>query len=146
MARPKTQVLTERESQIMEVLWDLGKATSEQVCKHLPGSPHDSSVRTLLRVLEKKKFVRVLSDQRPTQYRAAVPRAKAQKSAVKNLVERMFGGSAESLVVRLLEDKQLTVEQLDELRRSLAEPSSQSKKKASRSEKAPQRKKKGRKS
>ncbi len=145
MARPKTQVLTERESQIMEVLWNLGKATSEQVCEHLPDNPHDSSVRTLLRVLEKKKFVKVLSDQRPTQYRAAVPRAKAQKNAIQNLVVRMFGGSTESLVVRLLEDKQLTVDQLDELRRSLAEPSSQSKK-TSRSKKAVQRKKKGHKS
>lgn len=121
MARPASTNLTERESQIMEVLWELKIATSEQVRQRLSGNPHDSSVRTLLRVLERKKFVKVDSSQRPALYSAAVPRGKAQKKAVKNLLQQLFGGSAESLVARMLEDKQLTVEQLDELKKSLAE-------------------------
>lgn len=129
MARPTSTTLTERESKIMEILWDLGSATSEQVRSRLAGQPHDSSVRTILRVLRKKSLVKVDSKKRPAQYRAAIPRAKAQKNAVASLLNRLFSGSAESLVVRLLEDKQLTVEQLEELKKSLKK--SPSKKKGS---------------
>lgn len=103
----------------MEILWELETATSEQVRKRLSGKPHDSSVRTLLRVLERKSFVKVDSTTRPSTYRAAVPRKKAQKKAVSRLIDRLFSGSAESLVARLIEDKQLTLEQLEEIKQSL---------------------------
>ena len=129
MARPTSTNLTERESEIMEILWDLGSATSQQVCQGLKGQPHDSSVRTILRVLQKKSLVKADRKKRPTLYRAAIPRVKAQKKAVKSLINRLFSGSAESLVVRLLEDKQLTVEQLEDLKKGLKK--SPSKKKGS---------------
>ena len=129
MARPTSANLTERESEIMEILWDLGSATSQQVRQGLKGQPHDSSVRTILRVLQKKSLVKADRKKRPTLYRAAIPRVKAQKKAVKSLINRLFSGSAESLVVRLLEDKQLTVEQLEDLKKGLKK--SPSKKKGS---------------
>ena len=56
MARPTSTNLTERESEIMEILWDLGSATSQQVRQGLKGQPHDSSVRTILRVLQKNRL------------------------------------------------------------------------------------------
>ena len=57
MARSGSQALTEREAQIMGVLWSHGDATAEQVREWLPDRPHDSTVRTLLRVLETKGYV-----------------------------------------------------------------------------------------
>lgn len=119
MARPAKLTLTDRESEIMEILWGLESATSEQIRQRLGGQPHDSTVRTLLRILRTKKYVKIDSNQRPAIYRPAIPRVKAQKKAVTNLLQQLFGGSAESLVVRLLEDKQLSLDQLDELRETL---------------------------
>ena len=110
--------LTEREAQIMDVIWGLGEATAEQVRGAMPGEPHDSTVRTLLRVLVNKGFLKVESRGKAYLYRAEVDRHKAQKLAVGRLLSRFFGGSAETLVLRLIEDVQLTAEQLDELRRS----------------------------
>ena len=122
MARKLTSGLTERESEIMDVLWELGAASSEQIRLRLPGKPHDSSVRTILRILIEKGFVKANAKERPIQYSALVKKDKAQKSAAKRLVQRLFGGSAEILVLRLLEDKQLTVEQLEEIKRLAAQP------------------------
>ena len=110
--------LTEREALIMDEIWRLGEATAEQVRSGLPGEPHDSTVRTLLRVLVKKGFLKVEPRGKAYWYQPAVERHCAQKLAVGRLLSRFFGGSAESLVLRLIEDKQLTAEQLDELRRS----------------------------
>ena len=84
------------------------------------GAPHDSSVRTLLRILVEKGFAKVDSDFRPALFSAAVKREKAQKLAVGHLLKRMFGGSAESLIIRLLEDKQLSMEQLEEIKKTLS--------------------------
>ena len=122
MARKSTPGLTERESEIMDAIWELGTASSEQIRKKLSGEPHDSSVRTILRILIDKGFVKANSQKRPTQYSSLVKKNKAQKSAARQLVKRLFGGSAETLVLRLLEDKQLTVEQLEEIKRIAAQP------------------------
>jgi predicted transcriptional regulator len=117
--RSRSEALTEREAQVMDVLWRLGPATAEQVREALPGRPHDSTVRTLLRVLESKGHV--ARDNRGTAYtfRATVDRARAQRTAVRSLLNRFFGGSAEVLVLRLVEDEQITPEQLAEIRQTL---------------------------
>ncbi len=101
----------------MDALWDLGRATAEQVRAALPGSPHDSTVRTLLRVLESKGYVSHDVRGKAYVYRASVPRAKAQRHALRHLLTRFFDGSAEALVLRLIEDERLTPEQLDAIRR-----------------------------
>lgn len=120
MARPTSDLLTEREAQIMGILWELREATSEDVRQRLAGDAHDSTVRTLLRVLANKGYVRIDRDARPILYRPAVPRQNAQKTAALRLLQRFFGGSAEALVLRLLEDEQLTPEQLEQLKKSHA--------------------------
>ena len=120
MARRASDVLTERESQIMGILWDLGEATSEQVRERLPGDPHDSSVRTLLRVLHTKGCVRLNRRKRPTVYRPSISQERVQQKAAQNLLQRFFSGSAESLVLRLIEDEQLSPEQLTQLKKTSA--------------------------
>ncbi len=119
MPRSRSETLTERESQVMDVLWGLGPSTADRVREALPDRPHDSTVRTLLRVLESKGYV--THDDRGTSYtfRAAVDRARVQRTAVRSVLERFFGGSAEDLVLRLVEDEQITPEQLEEIRRAI---------------------------
>jgi predicted transcriptional regulator len=111
-------MLTERESQIMEIVWRLGEASAERIREEMPGSPHDSTVRTLLRILESKSYLAHETRGKAYIYRAVVDQHKAQRLALKGLLARFFGGSAAHLVLRLIEDNQLTAEQLDELRQA----------------------------
>jgi BlaI family penicillinase repressor len=115
MARPKTPLLTDREAEIMACLWEVGAATAEQIRERLSGEPHDSTVRTLLRVLATKGHVTADADSRPTVYRPAVKREKMQKRVTSDMLKRFFGGSAEALVLHLLDDERLTAEELKEL-------------------------------
>ena len=117
------QALTEREAQIMDVVWRLGEVTAEQVREALPGTPHDSTVRTMMRVLENKGYLTHEVRGKVYVHRALVGRKKAQKLAVRSVLTRFFAGSAEDLVLRLIEDEHLSQEQLDELRQSPSVPS-----------------------
>jgi len=119
MPRPSAKVLTDREAQLMNVLWTSGPSTAEAVREALKDRPHDSTVRTLLRILKKKGYVRI-SGRQPAVYEAVVPRTDVQMKAARSLLARFFGGSVEALVMRLVEDEELTVEQLAELRKSLS--------------------------
>ena len=116
MARPTSEMLTDREAQIMQVLWAAGEATAEHVRRELPDDPHDSTVRTLLRVLQEKGYVETRG-RHPAVYVPLVARQEAQRKAAARLIERLFGGSADALVLRLLENEQLTPQQLDQLQK-----------------------------
>jgi predicted transcriptional regulator len=120
VARPSSEILTEREAQIMDVLWEHGAATAEQVRAALPDQPHDSTVRTLLRVLEAKGQVKHAVQGKAYVYRARVPRARAQRKALRSVLTRFFRGSAEDLILRLVEDEAVTPEQLEAIRRAAA--------------------------
>ncbi len=121
MARAQSETLTGREAEIMDVVWRLGEATAEQVREGLARPPHDSTIRTLLRVLETKGYVRHEVAGKAYSYRATVDRRKVQRHALGSLLAQWFGGSAEDLVLRLIEDEQITPAQLDELRRGSTE-------------------------
>jgi predicted transcriptional regulator len=116
MVRPPTETLTGREAEVMDAVWRLGAATAEQVREALPRPLHDSSVRTLLRILESKGYLRHEVRGKAYVYHAAVGQAKAQGKVLREVLTRFFGGSAEDLILRLLEEEHLTPEQLDELR------------------------------
>jgi predicted transcriptional regulator len=118
MPRSKSETLTRREAEIMEILWQRRRATAEEVRAAMSGDPHDSTVRTLLRVLESKGHVRRDASGNAHVYYPTVGRENAQRKAVKTLLDRLFGGSAESLVARLIEDEQLSAEQLNGLRKA----------------------------
>jgi predicted transcriptional regulator len=113
-------MLTERESQIMAILWQAKEATADDVRRQLGDDSHDSTVRTLLRVLVRKRYARASRRQRPTVYQPAVARAQVQQQAARGFLQRFFSGSAESLVLRLLEDEELTPQQLEQLKKSHA--------------------------
>jgi predicted transcriptional regulator len=114
--------LTPLELEIMKVLWDCGPSTVQTVQERLAGDLAYTTVQTMLNVLVRKgKAKRTLVD-RAYRYRAAVSRREALGSAVKDVVQRLFGGSAEALVMSLVESKQLTPETLRRLQKMLEEP------------------------
>jgi len=119
MARNTSEALTEREAEVMDVVWRLGEATAEQVREGVPGAPHDSTVRTLLRILGAKGYVSREARGKGFVYRATVERSKAQRLAIQGVLKRFFAGSAEDLVLRLIEDEELSPGQLENLRRSV---------------------------
>jgi BlaI family transcriptional regulator, penicillinase repressor len=122
MTRGRSETLTSREAQIMDVVWRLGEATAEQIREALEDRPHDSTIRTLLRILESKGFIAHEARGKAYVYRAAVERRRAQGHALRSILAQFFRGSAEDLVLRLIEDEAITPEQLDELRRTSPSP------------------------
>lgn len=94
--------LTRRERQVMDSLYRRGRATASDVQADLTGEPNYSTVRTQLRVLERKGYVRHEEDGPRYVYIPAVPRHAARKSALRHLMETFFDGSAEKVVSALL--------------------------------------------
>jgi predicted transcriptional regulator len=94
--------LTKRERQIMDVLYRLGRATAADVLAALPGSPHYSTVRTQLRVLEDKGHVRHEAEGQRYIYVPTLARHTARKAALRHLVDTFFDGSAGGAVTALL--------------------------------------------
>jgi predicted transcriptional regulator len=115
MGQVPTGSLTDREAQIMDQLWKLGTATAELIRLQLPDSPHDSTVRTLLRILEEKGFVSHERDGRSFVYKPVVQRQNVQQRTLGNVIRQFFSGSPQDLVLRLLEDEQLSAADLQEL-------------------------------
>jgi predicted transcriptional regulator len=132
MARPKSETLTPREAEIMEILWRQGRATADQIRSAMADQPHDSTVRTLLRVLESKGHVRHQVAGGRYVYRPVITRRRAQRKAIETLLQRLFGGSAESLLLRMIEEEQITPEQLQTLRQAAPKPRKRRAKKGGR--------------
>jgi predicted transcriptional regulator len=115
MAKPKNENLTPLELEIMNVLWDTGAANVQTVQSELQRDLAYTTVQTMLNILHRKgKVKRTLKD-RAYFYRPAVSRTQVARQTVGDLVERLFGGSAESLVMSLVETKHLTPKKLAEL-------------------------------
>jgi predicted transcriptional regulator len=102
MRVPSHPGLTRRERQIMDILYRRGRATAAEVMSDLPGDPHDSTVRTQLRVLEAKGHVRHEEVGLRYVYLPAVPRRAARRRALNHLVDTFFEGSAAQVVAALL--------------------------------------------
>jgi len=117
MTKPLHTELSRRERQIMDLLYELGRATAGDVMKALPGTPSDSTVRTQLRVLEAKGHVRHEEDGQKYVYLPVVPRRVVRRSALKHLVNTFFDGSAEKVVAALLgpDGSRLSEEELDRI-------------------------------
>jgi predicted transcriptional regulator len=102
MTKPLHAVLSRRERQIMDLLYQLGRGTAAELMKALPGEPSDSTVRTQLRVLEAKGHVRHEEEGTKYVYFPVVPRRVVRKSALKHVVDTFFDGSVEKVVAALL--------------------------------------------
>ena len=113
--------LTPLELEIMNVLWDHGPATVAEVQPRLAGGLAYTTVMTMLSVLLRKKKVKRVQEGRAFRYRPAVTRQRATGSAVEDLVQRMFGGSAEALLMTLVEARGIDSKDLSRLSKLVAE-------------------------
>ena len=102
MADSIITALTRRERHIMDILFRLGRATAEEVMRELSGTPSYSTVRTQLRVLEQKGYVRHDEVGRRFVYTPSVRRQAARKTALRHVVDTFFDGSVEKIVAALL--------------------------------------------
>ena len=103
MSDQKLRALSRRERQIIDLLYQRGRATAAEVQAGLPDAPSYSAVRALLRTLEDKGLATHDEDGRTYVYRPTVPRDQARTSALKHLVTTFFGGSPEQAVAALLD-------------------------------------------
>ena len=109
--------LSRRERQIMDILYQRGKASASEVREAMEAAPGYSAVRAMLRVLEEKGHVKHQAEGLRYVYVPVVARDKAKRSAVKHVMETFFNGSAEQIVAALLDvsSTRLTREELDRM-------------------------------
>jgi predicted transcriptional regulator len=110
--------LSRRERQILDVLYQAGRATAADVQEAMPNAPSYSAVRTLLRILEDKGHVRHEQDGARYVYMPTVERDRAKKSALRHMLNTFFEGSTTQAIAALLDEdaKRLSAEDLDRLR------------------------------
>jgi predicted transcriptional regulator len=114
---------TDREVDVMQVLWTRGPSLVAEVRDCLADRLAYTTVLTILRTLEAKGYVGHQEEGRGHRYFAAVEQQAAQKSALSRMTSKLFGGSAEMLMMRLVADRNLSREQLQRLRKLLDDAS-----------------------
>jgi BlaI family penicillinase repressor len=119
--RPKTPTLTEQELEIMKIVWERDRATVRDVYESLLERRRIAytTVMTMMNILEQKKYLRKSAEDRAYIYRPSKPKKQVIKGMVREFVDRVFNGSAEPLLVHLIEDRRLTNKDLDELARMI---------------------------
>ena len=112
---------SERELDVMSVLWDRGPSTASEVRDHLGLDLAYNTILSVLRVLEEKGHVAHAVEGKAHRYHPLVDRADAGQSAVGRLLDTVFGGSAELMLTHLVRDRRVDRAQLRRLRRMLDE-------------------------
>jgi len=114
-------VFTDRELDIMAVLWECGPSTVADVRGHVQDRLAYTTVLTVLRTLEEKGHIGHLEEGRAYRYHALVERGHAQVSALDRLTRKLFAGSTELLLSHLVSDQGLSDEELDRIKKLLEE-------------------------
>ncbi len=121
MGERDTETLTKLELQIMQVIWRLGPSNVNAVQEGLEQQLAYTTVQTMLNILQKKGKLKRKLRGRAYVYSATVTEEKALGHAVRDLVDRMFGGSSEELVMSLIKSRQLDAKKIAELSKRLEE-------------------------
>jgi predicted transcriptional regulator len=124
MARPAARELTERELEVMQTFWKHGEITAQRARDELARAGVDrayTTVATLIRILTEKGFLKQTTSQRPFVFRAVRSQEDVSRRLLGDLVERVFGGSREQLLVRLMEQKKLSAKERARLEQILKE-------------------------
>ncbi len=114
MARPPAKELTERELELMHVFWSRGRSTVAEVRDQLAESGRDlayTTVATLVRILAEKDFLEQTNSERPFQYRPVRSFEDVSRNLLGDMVQRVFRGSREQLLLRLLEERRLSAKE-----------------------------------
>jgi predicted transcriptional regulator len=111
MARPRARDLTGRELEVMHVFWERGESTAAEARDRLAGaglSRAYTTVATLVRILHEKGFLEATNAERPFRYRPARTYEEVSRGLLGDVIDRVFRGSREQLLVRLVEHGRLT--------------------------------------
>jgi len=117
----RSATLTEAELRLMDVFWQKGPRTVQQVLNALPNKPAlaYNSVLTTVRVLERKGYLEHSKEGRAFVYAPRVEREEASRSEIRHLVNRFFNNSQELLALNILEEQGIDSEELRRLREML---------------------------
>ena len=107
---------TERELDIMQVLWDVGDASVAEVQERLEDDLAYNTVLTMLKVLEDKGHVTRSTEGRAHRYRSTVDRESAGRSALGRVTRKLFRGSPEALLLNLVKQPGITREEVQRMR------------------------------
>jgi predicted transcriptional regulator len=113
--------LSERELDVMAVLWDRGSGTVAEVRDALLDPLAYTTVLTVLRTLEEKGHVGHAEEGKAHRYRPLVARERAGRSALRRMLDKLFDGSPELLLTQLVSDRKLSPDELRRLRKVLDE-------------------------
>jgi predicted transcriptional regulator len=111
MARPAAKDLTERELEVMHAFWTHGEMTAAEARDRLAAAGLDrayTTVATLVRILFEKNFLEATNDERPFRYRPCRSYEEVSGRLLGDVLDRVFRGSREQLLVRLVERRKLT--------------------------------------
>jgi BlaI family penicillinase repressor len=117
--RPPSKTLTDQELEIMKVVWERQTATVRDVYEALLQRRRVAytTVMTMMKILEQKGYLNRKQVERAYVYRPAQPKSRVIQAMVRDFVNRVFNGSAEPLLVHLIEDRHLTADEIEEIRR-----------------------------
>jgi len=124
MARPPAKELTERELEVMHVFWEHGARTAAEVRELLAAEGRAlayTTVATLIKILVEKGFLKQSNEERPFIYKPIRSFNDVSRRIVGDLVQRVFQGSREELLVRLLDGKKLSATERNLLKQVLRE-------------------------
>lgn len=121
MKPPAKMALTKLELELMQVIWRLGSCAVSTVQAEFPRPLAYTTIQTMLNILERKGKLRRELHGRAFFYSARVTEARALGQGVRDLIDRMFGGSSEELVMSLLKNGQIDAQRLAELSRRFNE-------------------------
>ena len=121
MSKNEKDILTKLELQIMQVIWRQGGGTVSAVQAGLEQELAYTTVQTMLNILHRKGKLKRKLKGRAFEYSATVTEARALGHAVRDLVDRMFGGSSEELVMSLIKSRQIDAKKIAELTKRLEE-------------------------
>src|SRR5258708_16585350 len=114
MVRPAAKDLTERELEVMHIYWEKGEATAAEARDHLGRAGLDrayTTIATLVRILHEKGFLEQTNPERPFRYRPVRSYEDVSSRLLGEVIERVFRGSRERLLVRLVEQRKLTAQE-----------------------------------
>src|SRR5260370_3942840 len=121
--RPKSATLTEQEVEIMKIVWRRERVTVRDVYEELLERRKIAytTVMTMMKILAHKKYLRKSQEDRAYVYQPTKPKNQVIKGMVREFVNRVFNGSAERLLVHLMEDRKLSGTDLEEISRMIRE-------------------------
>src|SRR5580692_10647904 len=117
----KKPVLTSQELEIMKVVWSSGASTVRDVYESLLERRKIAytTVMTMMNILEQKGYLKKAQKDRAYVYQATRPQKQVIRGMVREFVDRVFNGSAEPLLLHLVEDRRLSEEDLEEIRKTI---------------------------